>query len=88
LGQLVRIRVFKENGGCVKAEHIKGNHMYASKKAPCEIRKYKEIVDKQQKEFLTKQWDLSIFETSSYSMGLVTGTKRAYDALSKTRHVN
>jgi hypothetical protein len=88
LGQLVRVRVFKENGGCVKAEHITGNPLYASKKAPREIRQYKAIVDKQQKEFLDKQWDLSIFEKQSYSMGLVTGTKRAYDALSKTRLVN
>ena len=87
LSKMVAVKVFIENGEHVKAAHIRGNKKYTSKKAPYEIKKYKEIVDRQRKEYLSRKWDFSMFEKPSYSLGLITGTKRAYYALSKTRKV-
>jgi hypothetical protein len=85
LSKMAAVKVFIENGERVKAEHIRAGNKCTLKTAPYEIGKYKEIVDRQRKEFLSKKWDFSIFENTSHSMGLVTGTKRAYDALGKTR---
>jgi hypothetical protein len=88
LSQMSMIRVFTANGGHVEGSHILPTPRVEERKAPRHIKKYQEIVERQGKELMSKVRDWSLFEKSSYSMGLVTGTKRAYDALAKTRYVN
>jgi hypothetical protein len=85
LAQMAMVRVYRANGERVSAENIKAAPRLKDKKAPRGIEKYRDIVERQGKELLSKKRDWSIFEKSSYPMGLVTGTKRAYDALSKMR---
>jgi hypothetical protein len=87
LAQMTMIRVYVKNGGKVEEKDILQNPRLEDKKAPREINRYKEIVERRGKELLSKKRDWSIFENTSYSMGLVTGTKRAYDSLSKMRNV-
>ncbi|MDR3353995.1 MAG: UPF0236 family protein, partial [Synergistaceae bacterium] len=85
LAQMAMIRVYAKNGGIVKEQDILQSPRIKGNKAPRYIERYRGIVERQEKEFLSKRRDWSIFERSSYSIGLVTGTKRAYDALSKMR---
>jgi hypothetical protein len=86
LAQVAMSRVFGANGGVVNEEHIMYAPRLKDKKAPRSIDKYREIVERQRKEVLSMKRDWSIFEKkSSCTMGLVTGTKRAYDALSQMR---
>jgi hypothetical protein len=88
LSQMSMIRVFTANGERVREEHIRSCPRCEGKKAPHYIKKYRDIVNRQEKEVLSERRDWTIFEKPSYTLGLVTGTKRAYDALSKTRYVN
>jgi hypothetical protein len=87
LAQITMVRVYAKNGGNVEDKDIMSTPRLKEKKAPIAIGKYREIVERQGKEFLSKKWDWSIFEKPSYTMGLVTGTKRAYDSLSKMKTV-
>jgi hypothetical protein len=85
LAQMAMLRVYRANGERVRAENIKASPRLKEKKAPRDIEKYREIAERQGKELLSKRRDWSIFEKPSYRMGLVTGTKRAYDAMSRMR---
>jgi hypothetical protein len=87
LAQMAMIRVFTKNGGAVRERHIMQSPRIKDRKAPRSIERYREIVERQGKELLSRKRDWSIFENTLYPMGLVTGTKRAYDSLSKMRNV-
>jgi hypothetical protein len=87
LAQIAMVRVYAKNGGKVEEKDIIAVPRLKDRKAPDSIGRYREIVERQGKEFLSKKRDWSIFERSSYTMGLVTGTKRAYDSLASMRNV-
>jgi hypothetical protein len=87
LAQMAMIRVYTKNGGKIEEQDILQTPRLKDEKAPRDIGRYREIVERQGKELLSKKRDWSIFEKTSYAMGLVTGTKRAYDSLSKMRTV-
>jgi hypothetical protein len=86
VAQVAMVRVYNANGETIREDQIYDAPRLKDKKVPHCIDRYREIADRQRKELLSKKRDWSIFEKkSSYSLGLVTGTKRAYDSLSKMR---
>jgi hypothetical protein len=85
LSQMAMIRVFIKNGMVISEANIKSRPRIEGRMVPRHIEKYQGIVERQGKELLSKKRDWSIFEKSSFTMGLVTGTRQAYASLAKIR---
>jgi hypothetical protein len=88
LAQMSMLRVYVSNGGCVKESDMGSTPRCEDRQAPKYIERYKGLVEAQEQEVMSKRRDWSLFEKPSFTMGLVNGTKRAYDALAKTKYVN
>jgi hypothetical protein len=88
LAQMSMLRVYVSNGGCVRESDMGSSPRCEGRQAPKYIEKYKGLVEAQEREVISKRRDWSLFEKPSFTMGLVSGTKRAYDSLAKTRYVN
>jgi hypothetical protein len=88
LAQMSMLRVYVSNGGCVSEGDMGLSPRCEDRQAPRYIERYKGLVEAQECEVMSKRRDWGLFEKSSFTMGLVSGTKRAYDSLAKTRYVN